>query len=260
MPSSKLIEQLESAQWQHAWWQPLQPHLDELIARVQSGQPLHEALNALAEQKQDMPVRFVPQDALPDGQAYESYIFEHKQVPVRENAHDFFHGLMWLRWLQTKARMNALHAAHIAEHGMQGKRGPLRDALTILDESGLVIVAPADMLDDVRQRRWQQALHTRRQEWLDGRVQVYVLGHAVYEKLLNPYKSITGHVWGFEHAVKAQMAEVVDGTVSTHIHSDALVPKPFFPLPVLGIPQWWDANEDAAFYQDTQVFRPLVRS
>ena len=32
--------------------------------------------------------------------------------------------------------------------------------------------------------------------------------------------------------------------------------KPFLPLPVLGIPGWWPANEDLEFYRDKQVFRP----
>ncbi|MNV85284.1 hypothetical protein D3C71_1792260 [compost metagenome] len=32
--------------------------------------------------------------------------------------------------------------------------------------------------------------------------------------------------------------------------------KPFTPLPVLGVPGWWPANEDPQFYADPQVFRP----
>jgi hypothetical protein len=32
--------------------------------------------------------------------------------------------------------------------------------------------------------------------------------------------------------------------------------KPFAPLPVLGIPGWWPANEDPRFYGDKTVFRP----
>ncbi|MFN7122209.1 MAG: DUF3025 domain-containing protein, partial [Hydrogenophaga sp.] len=31
--------------------------------------------------------------------------------------------------------------------------------------------------------------------------------------------------------------------------------KPFTPLPVLGVPGWWPANEDAGFYADASVFR-----
>jgi hypothetical protein len=29
------------------------------------------------------------------------------------------------------------------------------------------------------------------------------------------------------------------------------------PLPVLGVPGWWSANDAADFYDDAEVFRPL---
>ena len=35
-----------------------------------------------------------------------------------------------------------------------------------------------------------------------------------------------------------------------------LATKPFTPLPVLGVPGWWPANQDPAFYDDATVFRP----
>ena len=31
----------------------------------------------------------------------------------------------------------------------------------------------------------------------------------------------------------------------------------FLPLPVLGLPGWWPANDDPNFYDDRAVFRPL---
>ena len=36
---------------------------------------------------------------------------------------------------------------------------------------------------------------------------------------------------------------------------ERLADRPFLPLPVLGVPSWWPANEDAAFYDDPAVFR-----
>ena len=32
--------------------------------------------------------------------------------------------------------------------------------------------------------------------------------------------------------------------------------KPFVPLPVLGVPLWWEGNERPGFYDDADVFRP----
>jgi hypothetical protein len=39
-----------------------------------------------------------------------------------------------------------------------------------------------------------------------------------------------------------------------------LAAKPFLPLPVLGVPGWWAANEDAAFYRDEAVFRIVQKN
>ena len=34
--------------------------------------------------------------------------------------------------------------------------------------------------------------------------------------------------------------------------------KPFLPLPVLGVPGWWPANELPGFYDDRAVFRDVA--
>jgi hypothetical protein len=39
------------------------------------------------------------------------------------------------------------------------------------------------------------------------------------------------------------------------LSAEKLAGKPFAPLPVLGVPHWWAANEDPMFYADAQVFR-----
>src|SRR5512138_3574993 len=44
------------------------------------------------------PLRFVAHGALPRGEAYETFIARTASVPTRDNGHDFFNGLVWLRW------------------------------------------------------------------------------------------------------------------------------------------------------------------
>jgi hypothetical protein len=61
---------------------------------------------------------FVHQDSLPAGQAYEAHIFQTRTVPTRDNLHDFFNGLVWLAFPQTKRRLNELQAAEIARTGV----------------------------------------------------------------------------------------------------------------------------------------------
>ena len=36
---------------------------------------------------------------------------------------------------------------------------------------------------------------------------------------------------------------------------DIVTPRAFSPLPVLGVPGWWHANEDARFYDNAAYFR-----
>ena len=62
--------------------------------QVQAGVPVAQALNAHGS----APVRFVPQSDLPPGKAYEQFIFERGSVPTRDNLHDFFNGLCWMRF------------------------------------------------------------------------------------------------------------------------------------------------------------------
>ena len=68
------------------------------------------------------------------------------------------------------------------------------------------------------------------------------------EKLLQPRKAITAHVW--------IVANVADDAVAASLAPERLAAKSFLPLPVLGVPGWWGANEDPRFYDDASVFRP----
>ena len=76
------------------------------------------------------------------------------------------------------------------------------------------------------------------------------------EKLVTPYKSITGHVYRLAVQAPTHDAARLDAWLAADLTADRLCPKPFEPLPVLGVPGWWAANADAAFYDDPQVFRP----
>jgi Protein of unknown function (DUF3025) len=129
--------QLAAMDWRAAWWQPWQTAARGVAEQVAQGAALHDALNAYA-QHTAQPASFVAQSALPVGMAYEHYIFDSCLRPVSLGLHDFFNGICWLNFPQTKARLNALQAAEISAHGVQATRGPLRDALTLFDESAAI--------------------------------------------------------------------------------------------------------------------------
>jgi hypothetical protein len=112
----------------------------------------------------------------------------------------------------------------------------------------------------LRAHRWGEALHQRRAAF--GRdVQPWLFGHALMEKLAAPRKAITAHtrvvVAGDDYFALDDDARRawIDSTVAASLETEALATACFTPLPVLGVPGWWE-GQDEAFYADTTVFRP----
>jgi Protein of unknown function (DUF3025) len=247
---------LHSLNWQAPWWQPWRELGERVAAQVRAGAAVHEALNACAVQAA---VRFVPQSALPDGLAYEAFIFETKTVPTRDHVHDFFNGLAWLRFPRIKAQLNALQHAEIQKDGVRPLRGAVRDALTLFDENAAFLSAEwhAPVLAALRLRDWQAVFHTHRA--LLAQHPPLLFGHALLEKLVMPYQSITAHVFPASVAtnfIANDALDALDTRIAQQLSTTAWAPKPFVPLPVLGVPGWWAANESPDFYTDNTVFRP----
>jgi hypothetical protein len=198
-------------------------------------------------------VEFISQSELPSDIAYEAFIYSHKRVPTRDNLHDFFNGLCWLRFPQTKLRLNFLQGQEITSQGVSATRGSLRDALTLFDENVLLLQASDDLWHALQVRDWKKLFGELRDEWQSAHIVIF--GHALLEKQVTPYKSITAHVFRIASAVDAKDDQVLDVWLANNLQPDYLATKPYLPLPVLGIPGWWPENEDLSFYSDTQVFR-----
>lgn len=237
--------------WDAPWYSPWREVGRRVAGRQATGASLAAALGA----EPRAPVRFVPQSALPDGEPYERFIFRHRACPTRENLHDFFNGVVWLGMPRAKARLNALQAGEIEARGIGGVRGPVRDAITVFDENGLLLQAPPPIWDALRARRWRELFVDLRPLWAQARLVVF--GHALLEKLTDPRKDLTGHVWDADAPLAS--LEEADAWLSDRCTSEVLAGKPFTPLPVLGVPGWWAANQNFSFYDDSVVFRPRRR-
>jgi hypothetical protein len=198
-------------------------------------------------------MKFVSQNELSTDIAYEAFIYSHKRIPTRDNLHDFLNGLCWLRFPQTKSRLNFLQAQEITFQGIGATRGPLRDALTLFDENVLLLQSSDELWQALQERNWTKLFVQLRDEWQSAHIVTF--GHALLEKLITPYKSITAHVYRVTSDVDAQDDQALDDWLSSNLQPNFLATKPFLPLPVLGIAGWWPENEDASFYADTQVFR-----
>jgi hypothetical protein len=263
--------------WSRPWYDSVRPAFERLApndgavngAKMNADDILY-AFNADAARlglrnARDQPLRFVPQDALPEGRAYEEFIGATGCVPTRDNLHDFFNALVWLTFPSIKRQLNALQSAHIAQAGVGKSRGPARDGATIFDEnSALLIVRHGEdgdaLVEALRQHQWREALFDSRAMF--GPVaQVWLFGHALMEKLVAPRKAITAHAWVVRVddawcalPLDAQRAWL-DREVAAVLARDGLSTACFTPLQVLGVPGWW-APQDQAFYMDTSVFRP----
>jgi hypothetical protein len=245
--------------WGQPWFSAVAPDGEAAFRRMCAGASLSQALNEQAGpglcSGASRPLRFVPQCELAQGVAYESHIFQTGCVPTRDNLHDFFNGLIWLRFPSTKQRLNQLQGNEIAAAGVGSVRGRVRDALTLFDENAALLQAPEPLWQALLARDWQRLFVTLRPLWSQARLVLF--GHALLEKLVRPYKSITAHV--YRRAVPRALGSDPAGWdkwLASSLDRDELASKPFTPLPVLGVPGWWADNALPAFYEDPSVFRP----
>lgn len=206
-----------------------------MLQRHVAGESVAQALNACGGGG-----RFVPQVALPAGEGYEAFVHRSGQVPTRDNLHDLFNGLVWLGQPALKARLNELHRQGLAQPQASGRRGALRDALTLFDESGALLQGPEAVRAALTAHDWRRAFVDEAKAWAG--MTVLVVGHALLEKLaIAPRKSHTAHAW-WGDPLSASAGDWAR--------------KPFLALPVHGIPGWWPSVQDEGFYADASVFRP----
>jgi hypothetical protein len=259
-----------SADLSHPIYDPVRPALERLAH--EPDWPDAERLNALARELGVAPrtasgrlVRFTTPRA--NGANYELRIHASGEVATRSrNWHDLFNALAWIAFPRTKAALNARHAAQLPFEG--GRRGPLRDLLTIFDEGGAIVACGDTALAGlIRDFRWRELFWERRAAVLKA-LRFVVVGHAVLEQARRPWPGITckalivpveeaslrlppGALVARLDAYAAAWLEAA-GSMST--------PRTLAPLPVFGYPGWFVGSDRESFYADTRFFRPLRRS
>ena len=244
-----------------------------LIERLDSDDfPRASELNGLLNNKtraaSGKPIRFVPASDIGDVN-YEAHIYNTGQVSTREGGwHDFFNALVWARFPGIKSAMNASHV-HEMSSGCEPGRGKRRDALTLFDECGAIIVASdRGSLENISQRAWPSVFDKQAGAW-ELRFRLFVIGHAMLEKFLNPYKAMTANALLVQIPQKDfarkrdDLLSMLDDRLAEQLNSGALIrsSNDLSPLPLMGIPGWWPGGlQDALFYNDKKVFRPAPES
>jgi hypothetical protein len=243
-------------------WRDILPFLDRLSG---NGFPSCDQLNALlpgsVTSAGGHAIRFADSRELGDD-GYEHRIYTTGQVSTRpESWHDLFNALMWMCFPAIKTAMNSLHY-HAGASLKSGSRGRLRDALTLFDECGVLVFSDdLGVLQSLAERKWQDAF--------SNSVGMALCGHAMLEKFLSPYKSMTAkalliHVDDDFMKLPRQAAlDLLDRKLAHQMHNGLVLTKPacLSPLPLAGVPGWWPASEQESegFYEDLQVFRPPPR-
>lgn len=208
-------------------------------------------------------IRFVDARGVDEG-GYEARVHATGEVACRaQDWHDFMNALVWMTFPLAKAALNARHVAAMTAE-TPGRRGRVRDALTLFDEGGaLVLCSEQAVLEDIRAFRWKEVFWRQRARFLTS-TRVLVFGHAMHQKLLEPFVGVSAL------ALLASIPEALlraDADVLVR-HADAWAaralsdveglrtPRDLAPLPILGVPGWFARGDDASFYDDTGYFRP----
>lgn len=233
--------------WSAPWFAAIAEHGHPISTR----QDWRDELNRAAGPQR---IAFVAGDAA-GGEPYEAFIARTARIPTRDDLHDFFNALIWLRFPHAKAQLNRLQAAAIARAGINPVRGALRDALTLIDENSVLLVTRrVDLVESLRAHDWPRLFLRERAAWTTD-ISIVAFGHALLQKLARPYKSVTAHALHVPLAPDAALDEI-DRCMATLV-GDHLAPQDLMPLPVLGIPGWCAQNEEPGFYSDRTVFRPV---
>jgi len=195
---------------------------------------------------------------------YEQRIHAHGQIVTRNrNWHDFFNALVWSRFPCLKLALNAMHCKDAGRHASR-QRSSRRDALTLFDECGLIVLsARSELLEELSRHRWCEAFLAMRAEWKD-RVRVLVFGHALYAQALSPFpgwtaKALLLHLPVGEPAfADASLRTRVDEAMARLVRRGLVLSTTtdLSPVPLLGIPGMDPANAAPSYYDDARYFRP----
>jgi hypothetical protein len=133
----------------------------------------------------------------------------------------------------------------------------VRDALTLFDEEGLVLISDdAAMLDALHAQRWREAMHERRPAL--ERATLHVIGHALLDKARMPFVGLCAKVL-LLHVDQAPIDRTAfDRWLAARIDRAEwpASPRDLRPLPVLGLPGMTPENLHAGYFDDARQFRP----
>lgn len=232
-----------------------------------------ETCNQMAREKfivsgGDQPIRFVPPSST-KRDPYEVTIFLTGEIETREAArHDLFNAWVWLTFPKTKAAINAAHYHALQARPSRARRSGIEDALTLLDENGVVVAcSDPELVELLTSAHWKTVFWDRRADTI-SRMQAFLFGHGLLEKALRPYVGMCAHSVilpvqrEFFLLSLADQLKAVDEGLAQHVvrGGQSFNTQRMTAIPLLGFPGYFADNGQEGFYDNPCYFRPKASS
>ncbi len=181
------------------------------------------------------------------------------EVPTRDLSHDWYNGVVWLAFPRAKRWINARHLDDANAAGQWSApsgngRSRFRDALTLFDESGaLLLTTRREMLFALMEHDWPCVFAQRDDSW-HTQNRLLVFGHGLLDALPSAHPGLCAKVLPVLVSDLNAGAEVLEHMMLA-VLKQVRDPANFSPLPVMGVPGWFDLSAWADFYENRQVFR-----
>lgn len=207
------------------------------------------------------PIQLVSSESLGemsgDG-AYEQQIARRGRVSTRPGSlHDLCNALVWARFPRLKATLNQRHIESLS-HSKPGRRGPVRDALTLFDECGMAVCSTdAAPLKALAAHDWNRLFGAQGERW-PASVSLWMIGHGNLEQLDQPYPGLIAQCLLLQTRETISDVTALDELLAVlwRQAEGPSSPADLCAFPFAGVPGWWHARQDHGFYANQEVFRP----
>jgi len=196
------------------------------------------------------------QDELVAAGGFDAMLARTSNVPTRTGSfHDLLGACIWLHFPALKT---AIHRGQLT--ASERARGPRENALTHLDESGVLVVGTdVSVFESLSALAWPEVFWDRREELLRS-TRFLVFGHGLLDALREPHPRLMGKALFVQVSADclerggSELRVLLDAALAPHLSEFLAEPACLEPLPVLGVPGW-SAHQTRAYYEDERYFR-----
>lgn len=197
---------------------------------------------------------------------YEQRIHLRGEIQTRlENWHDYLNLLVWLTFPSIKGQLNQIQFQQSMLQRARGlkNRTVIQQKLAHFDECGVIVVSSDPrLLKLLRNHQWQELFHEH-SEQVGRTIEFFIFGHGLYEKGLQPYIGMTGKGLLLEIdqpffglPLEEKIAKLDTSLTALLLSMESLDQgEKLYPVPILGIKNWYAGKQDLAFYQNKSYFR-----